>query len=93
MGDPETAELMDTVKQALYSNHHKVILDLEGVDWMNSSGMGSLIAAQGLLREVNSELKLAGLSDSVKTVMNLNKLNLVFDIHPDVQAASTSFTK
>ncbi len=91
MGDPETAEIMDTMKEAMYANHHKVVLDLSGVDWMNSTGLGTLIAAQGLLREVASELKLAGLNDSVKSVMTVNKLNLVFDIHPTVEAASKSF--
>ena len=58
---------------------------------MNSTGLGTLIAAQGLLREVESELKLVGLNDSVKSVITVNKLNLVFDIHPTVEAASGSF--
>lgn len=91
MGDPETAEIMDTMKEAMYANHRKVVLDLSGVDWMNSTGLGTLIAAQGLLREVASELKLAGLNESVRSVMTVNKLNLVFDIHPTVEAASGSF--
>jgi anti-sigma B factor antagonist len=93
MGDPETTELLDTVKDAMYANHRKVVLDLAGVDWMNSSGMGTLIAAQGLLREMASEMKLASLNDSVKSVLTLNKLNLVFDIHPTVQDATHSFKK
>ena len=93
MGQPETDELMDTVKQAMYQNMRKVVLDLGGVDWMNSSGMGTLIAAQGLLREVDCELKLSGLNDSVRSVMAVNKLNLVFDIHPTVDAATGSFAQ
>lgn len=91
MGDPETTEIMDTVKEALFKNQRKVVLDLEGVDWMNSSGMGTLIAAQGLLREVDCQLKLAGLNDSVRNVLTLNKLNLVFDIQSDVKSATGSF--
>jgi len=91
MGDPETSEIMDAVKEALFNNRRKVILDLEGLDWMNSSGMGTLIAAQALLREVDCQMKLAGLNDTVRSVLTLNKLNLVFDIHPDVKSAAESY--
>ena len=91
MGDPEITDILDTVKSALFNNQQKVVMDLGGVDWINSSGLGSLIAAQGLMREVEGELRLAALSDSVRSAMTINKLNLVFDFHPTVEAAAASF--
>jgi anti-sigma B factor antagonist len=90
-GDPETSDLIDTVKSAMFTNQQKLVLDFAGVDWINSSGLGALIAAQGLMRESRGELRLAGLNDSVKMVMVINKLNLVFDIHPTVAEAAASF--
>ena len=90
-GDPEITDLMDAVKSALFSNHHKVVMDFGGVDWINSTGLGTLIAAQGLLREAEGQLRLAAMNDSVKSVLSINKLNLVFDLHPSVQSAAESF--
>jgi anti-sigma B factor antagonist len=91
MSDLETTEVMDAVKACIFDGKNKVVLDLAGVDWMNSTGLGMLIAARGLLLDVSGGLRLAGLNESVKQLMHLNKLDTIFEIHPDSQAAVQGF--
>jgi anti-anti-sigma factor len=95
MGDQaDLAEFLDTVKAALYNNRKKLVFDFEGVEWMNSSGLGMIIAGNGLVREVEGGLvRLAKLNDSVSRLIGINRLNLVFEIHLTVDAAVKSLTK
>jgi anti-sigma B factor antagonist len=90
MSEVDTAELMDAVKASIYENKNKIVLDLGGVDWMNSTGLGMLIAARSLILEVKGQLRLASLNESVRSLMSLNKLDMIFEIHPDVTAAEAS---
>jgi anti-sigma B factor antagonist len=71
-------------------NRNKVVLDFAGVDWINSTGLGMLIAANGLLRDIDGEMKLAAVNDSVSGLLKMNKLHLVFDIYPTVENAVAS---
>ncbi|MBI5060526.1 STAS domain-containing protein [candidate division KSB1 bacterium] len=91
MGEPDTTELLDTVKSSLYNNRTKIILDFGGVDWLNSTGLGSLISARGLLVDVGGDIKLARLNDTVQNIMNISKLNRVFDIFASVPQAVEGF--
>ena len=91
MGEPDTTELLDTVKSSLYNHRTKIVLDLGGVDWLNSTGLGSLISARGLLTEVGGDVKLAKLNDTVHNIMNVSKLNRVFDIYASVPQAVEAF--
>lgn len=63
-----------------------VILDLEKVAFLDSSGLGAVVAARKLLGE-GRQLELAGLSPAVEKVMRLTRMNLVFPIHDAVSAA------
>ena len=80
MEEADTAELLKMVKQSMLAQRNLIVMDLEGVDWINSTGLGILIASYNLLREVGGKLVLTGLNRTVQQVMTMSKLNLVFDI-------------
>ena len=63
-----------------------VILDLGLVEFLDSSGLGALVAARKLLGE-GRMLELAGLTPAVEKVMTLTRMGSVFPIHTDVTAA------
>jgi anti-sigma B factor antagonist len=90
ISEEDTREFMDTVKTALLNNRHKLVLDFSGVDWINSSGLGMLIAANGLMKEVNGQMKVAAVNDSVNKLLTMNKLHLVLDMQPTVARAIES---
>jgi anti-sigma B factor antagonist len=87
MSEDDTREFMDSVKTALLDNQHKIVLDFSGVDWINSSGLGMLIAANGLLKEVNGRMFIAAVNDSVNKLITMNKLHLVLDMQDSVDKA------
>ncbi len=63
-----------------------VVLDLGQVTFLDSSGLGAVVAARKLLG-ADRTLELAGLNPAVEKVMQLTRMNTVFLIHPDRDAA------
>lgn len=63
-----------------------VILDLSRVDFLDSSGLGAVVAARKLLG-AGRVLELAGLTPAVDKVMTLTRMHTVFPIHADLDAA------
>lgn len=72
-------EITDTVEP-------RVILDLAEVGFMDSSGLGAVVAAMKQLG-AGRRLELASLSPTVEKVFQLTRMNSVFDIHENLTAA------
>ncbi len=88
MEEADTSELLRTVKQLMLAQRNLIVMDFEAVDWINSTGLGILIASYNLLREVGGKLVLTGLNRTVQQVMTMSKLNLVFDIQANAVDAA-----
>ncbi|MBU0507305.1 STAS domain-containing protein [bacterium] len=91
LSSQDTADMHIQVRTALEQNIKKVVLDLSGLDWTGSTGLGALVAVQGRLRNVDGHLKLAGVNPTVGELLKLNKLNLVFEMYPTVAEAVAHF--
>ncbi|MBY6202986.1 STAS domain-containing protein [Maritalea mobilis] len=63
-----------------------VILDLDQVEFIDSSGLGAVVAARKLL-PAGRGLELAALQPAVDRVMQLTRMNTVFPIHDTLDAA------
>ena len=61
----------------------RVVLDLSRVSFLDSSGIGAVVAA---MKQVGPgrRLELAGLTPTVEKVFHLTRMDTVFTIHPDV---------
>jgi anti-sigma B factor antagonist len=91
MGGEDTTSFYEAVNSAVAENKKKVVLDLQGVDWMNSSGLGMLIAGSARLTNVAGVMKLARPNEIVAKLLTLNKLDQILEIHPSITAAASSF--
>jgi len=91
MGGPETQEVHDRIKNFLSKGHKKVIIDLEHLKWLNSAGIGALIACLSSISRENGRLKLANLSGKDQSVFFTTKLIHVFEHHKSVAEAVTAF--
>jgi len=91
MGGPEAATFHDKLKEDVTAGQRKVVLDLGGVEWMNSSGLGLLISALTTSRNSGGEMKLARATDKITSLLVITKLNSVFESHPTVETAIASF--
>lgn len=79
-------EFKDGFRAVTCDRDGPVVLDLGKVTFLDSSGLGSVVAAQKLLGEDRS-LDLAALQPAVSKVMQLTRMDTIFAIHASVDAA------
>ena len=91
MGGPEATEINDKINQLLDEKKLKIIIDLKHVEWMNSSGLGILISTVTVLRNNNGSMRLINVSDKIKNLLKITKLNTVFTLHDTYEQAVESF--
>jgi len=89
----ESAKVRETIANLLSEGHVKILVNLAGVDYVDSSGLGMLVTSHASVRKAGGEMKLVNLSDKVDNLMEVTKLYTVFDIADDEQAALNSFGK
>jgi len=87
MGGPEAGEINDQIHLLIDRGKKKIALDMSGVEWMNSSGLGILIGVTTTLRNNGGELSLVHISDRVQDLIKITKLHNVFTVYPDLNAA------
>jgi anti-sigma B factor antagonist len=91
MGGPDATILNDQLHKLIDDNKKKVVVDLDEVKFINSSGLGMLIGGLTTLRNSGGELKLARASKKIEDLLKMTKLTTVFDIHKTVNEAVTAF--
>jgi anti-sigma B factor antagonist len=69
----------------------RLIIDMEGVSFVDSTGLGSVIAALKLVRSAKGDLRLAAPNQQVRVVLELTTLDRVFAYYPTVEDALTDF--
>ncbi|MCG8607119.1 STAS domain-containing protein [bacterium] len=73
------------------ANHKAILVDLEQVIYMDSSGIATLVEALQAVGKYGGKLKIANLRDAVRDVFELSRLDRVFDISPTLEEAKQSF--
>jgi anti-sigma B factor antagonist len=89
----ESAALRNLVMDLLSEGHHKILLNLAGVHYIDSSGLGALVSAMASVRKVGGEMKLTKLTEKVDDLMEVTRLYTVFDIADDEASAVSSFRR
>jgi anti-sigma B factor antagonist len=91
MGGPDATSLNDQLHKLIDANKKKVVVDLDEVKFINSSGLGMLIGGLTTLRNSGGEMKLARASKKIEDLLKMTKLSTVFDIHKTVNEAIAAF--
>jgi len=73
--------LKDFIVEKINSGKKYFILDMTYVNYINSSGLGILISVLKNIKENNGLLKIDNLSDKIKKIFFVTRLNQVFDIN------------
>jgi len=73
----------EAMAEATKEGPERVILDLSNVDFIDSSGLGAVVASMKLLGD-GRRLELAGLTPLVEKVFRLTRMDSVFTIHDDL---------
>ncbi len=84
-------ELRKSFIKLIENQARKIILDLEKVSYIDSSGLATLVEVVQKLKGSNGQLKLVNLQEKVRGVFEITKLEKLFEIYPQVQQAIESF--
>jgi anti-sigma B factor antagonist len=88
----ESADLRDTVKMVI-TQSKRVVLNLSGVTYIDSGGLGTLVALYTTARNNGGSIKLANLTPRVDDLLQVTKLVTIFDVYDSEQKALESFRK
>jgi anti-sigma B factor antagonist len=88
----ESADLRDTVRMVI-TQSKRIILNLSGVTYIDSGGLGTLVALYTTARSNGGSIKLANLTQRVGDLLQVTKLVTIFDVHDSVEKAIESFRK
>lgn len=86
-----TSTLRMMVRELAAKGHRKILLNLGDVDYIDSAGLGELVAAYSTVRKAGGELKLLQPNERVRDLIQITRLFTVFDVQPNEPAAIRSF--
>jgi anti-sigma B factor antagonist len=84
-------ELRDSIRRLAGEGKKKVLLNLAGVNYVDSSGIGELIANYTTISRQGGQLKLLNLTDRIQNLLVITKLLTVFDAFDNEAEALKSF--
>ena len=90
MGEGSIA-LRDAIRRLAGEGKKKVLLNLGGVNYVDSSGIGELIANYTTISREGGQLKLLNLTDRIQNLLVITKLLTVFDAYDNEAEALKSF--
>ncbi|MFW2588867.1 STAS domain-containing protein [Sagittula sp. SSi028] len=79
-------QFKDMMRAELADAQGRHILNLDRVDFIDSSGLGAIVAAMKLM-PAEERLELAGLRPAVDKVFRMTRMDSIFQIHPTLQVA------
>jgi anti-sigma B factor antagonist len=88
----ETAALRDQVR-GLLGNKGRIVLNLADVTYIDSGGLGTLVALYTTARNAGGSIKLARLTQRVGDLLQVTKLLTVFEVYNSEEEAVQSFRK
>jgi anti-sigma B factor antagonist len=84
-------QLRTKLKDLLSQGKTRLVLDLAEVGYIDSAGLGTLVAGFTSAQNQGASLKLANLTKRFHEQLNITKLVTVFDVFDDTDAAVKSF--
>ena len=88
----ESSLMRDTVKKAI-SENNRIVLNLGEVNYIDSGGLGTLVALRTTAQNAGGTIKLASLTRRVVDLLQITKLLTVFDVYNSEAEAVESFRK
>jgi anti-sigma B factor antagonist len=80
--------LKHLVEESVAAGRDRIVIDLTEVVFIDSSGLGALIAGLKATRQAGGDLRIAQVPEQVRTVLRLTNLDRVLRAHPTVADAS-----
>ena len=88
---PESAALRERVKSLLVEDRKKIVLNMSSVNYIDSSGLGMLVALHVSARGQGAEVHLSNLGNKFHDVLQLTRLLTVFSVYDTEAEAIRAF--
>lgn len=75
-----SSDLKDSIFTQIELGAKKIVIDMEDVYYIDSSGIGVFISALGTLKKINGKICFIKITDPVKRVFELTKINSFFSV-------------
>lgn len=89
----ESNALREKVKSLLAESKKKIVMNMDNVTYIDSAGLGTLVAAFHSARAQGATLKLSNLGSKFQEVLQVTKLMTVFEVFDNEASAVQSFGK
>ena len=83
-------KLREELIKLVEARKYRIIVDLEGVEFLDSTGLAVLVGGLNRFKENNGILAICCTKDQILRVFSLTGLNKVFPIHETIEAATAS---
>ena len=91
LGD-ESSQLRSKIKELLAQGNKRLVLDLGAVSYVDSAGLGTLVAGYTSARNEGGEIRLANVTKKLGELLSITKLLTVFSVYDSVDEAVKSFS-
>jgi anti-sigma B factor antagonist len=83
--------LREVVTGLVENGKKRILLNLQGVEYVDSGGLGELVRTHTTLQKEGGQLKMANVNQRVQELLKVTSLHKVFDVHKDEASAVQSF--
>ena len=91
MGGAEGDAVRDSIPVLLQQGYRKILIDLQDVSWVNSTGLGILISGHLAASGQGGKLNLMRVSPRIESILGVTRLDTVFQVFGDEESALKSF--
>ncbi|MGO8670627.1 MAG: STAS domain-containing protein [Capsulimonadaceae bacterium] len=86
-----TPQFKESVTGAIDEGASTIVINMAGVEYMDSSGFGTLLSATKRLRPMHGSLRLYGCNDAITRMLQITRLNTIFGVYESEQDALADF--
>jgi len=90
-GGPDAETFREVFKSLIDRGKKNIVVNLEKVSWINSTGLGILISGYTSVRRGGGDLVIMHASDRIESILYVTKLNLLFKSYESEESALTAF--
>ncbi len=90
-GGPDAETFRNIFKGLINEGKKNIVVNLERVSWINSTGLGILISGYTSVRKGGGDLVLIHVGDRIESILYVTKLNLLFSAFDNEEEAIKSF--
>jgi anti-sigma B factor antagonist len=83
--------LRTAIRRLLEEGKKRILLNLSGISYIDSSGIGELVSSYTAINKEGGQLKLLNLTQKIQDLLTITKLLTVFDVYDNEAEALNSF--